>query len=90
MDSDKQDWVNRLKKIEGQVRGLQSMVETSRSCSELMTQISSVKAALHQLGIKLFETHLREEVQLIISLDEPAQSDDHIKEMLAILSRSFK
>jgi len=87
---DKQDWENRLKRIEGQVRGLQSMMETSRSCSELMIQISSVKSALHQLGVKIFETHLREEFQLTISLDNPAQSDDHIKEMLAILSRSFK
>jgi len=86
---EKQDWLNRLKKIEGQLRGLQNMVETNRSCSDLLIQISSAKAALHQLGVKIFETHLREEFQLIISLDKPTQSDDHIKEMLFILSRSF-
>ncbi len=92
MDSleDKQDWQSRLKKIEGQVRGLQNMVETNRSCSDLLIQIASVKAVLHQLGVKIFETHLREEFQHIISLDESEQSDDPIKEMLTILSRSFK
>lgn len=92
MDSleDKQDWLNRLKKIEGQVRGLQNMVETRRSCSDLLIQISSAKAALHQLGVRIFETYLRDEFQLIISVDNPAQSDDHIKEMLTILSQSFK
>lgn len=85
-----QDWIDRLKRIEDQVRGLQSMVESNQSCPELMMQISSVKAALHKLGVKIFETRLQEKFQLIVPLDDHSQSDDHIKEMLVILSHNFK
>ncbi|MEN6461483.1 MAG: metal-sensitive transcriptional regulator [Syntrophomonas sp.] len=89
---DKQDWMNRLKKIEGQVRGLQSMVEASRSCSDVMMQISSVRAAIHQLSVKIFETHLRKEFHLITATDDKFQleSDECIKELITILCRSFK
>jgi DNA-binding FrmR family transcriptional regulator len=65
------------------------MVEASRPCSELMMQISSTKAALHHVGAKIFEAHLRNEFQLT-ALDTPAQLDENIKGMLSILSRIFK
>jgi len=86
---DKQDWIDRIKIIESQVHDIWSMVERNQPCPELMLQISSVKASLQQLGVKIFETRLREEFQLIISLDNHAQSE-HIKEILVILSRNFK
>ena len=51
--------LKRLRRIEGQVRGLQKMVEEDRYCAEVMTQISSVHEALRSVGRELMRNHLR-------------------------------
>jgi DNA-binding FrmR family transcriptional regulator len=48
----------RLKRIEGQVRGLIGMVEGDKSCEEILIQIGSAKAALHKTGQAILEGHL--------------------------------
>jgi CsoR family transcriptional regulator, copper-sensing transcriptional repressor len=49
----------RLRRIEGQVRGLQKMVHEDRYCADIMTQISSVQEALRAVGRELLRNHLR-------------------------------
>ena len=49
----------RLRRIEGQVRGLQKMVEDDRYCADIMTQISSVHEALRSVGRELMRNHLK-------------------------------
>lgn len=51
--------LKRLRRIEGQVRGLQKMVEDDRYCADIMTQISSVNEALRAVGRELMKNHLR-------------------------------
>jgi DNA-binding FrmR family transcriptional regulator len=51
--------LKRLRRIEGQVRGLQRMVEEDRYCADIMTQISSVHEALRAVGRELMKNHLR-------------------------------
>jgi DNA-binding FrmR family transcriptional regulator len=51
--------LKRLRRIEGQVRGLQRMVEEDRYCADIMTQISSVHEALRSVGRELMRNHLR-------------------------------
>jgi DNA-binding FrmR family transcriptional regulator len=51
--------IKRLRRIEGQVRGLQKMVEEDRYCADIMTQISSVNEALRAVGKELMRNHLR-------------------------------
>src|SRR3982074_2699013 len=51
--------VKRLRPIEGQVRGLQKMVEEDRYCADIMTQISSVHEALRSVGRELMRNHLK-------------------------------
>lgn len=51
--------LNRLKRIEGQVRGLQRMVEGERYCADILTQLSSVQHALRAVGKELLRNHLR-------------------------------
>ena len=51
--------VKRLRRIEGQVRGLQKMVEEDRYCADVMTQISSVHEALRSVGRELMRNHLK-------------------------------
>ncbi len=51
--------LKRLRRIEGQVRGLQKMVEEERYCADIMTQISSVHEALRAVGRELMKNHLK-------------------------------
>lgn len=51
--------VKRLRRIEGQVRGIQKMVEDDRYCADIMTQISAVQEALRSVGRELMRNHLK-------------------------------
>lgn len=51
--------LKRLRRIEGQVRGLQRMVEEDRYCADIITQLSSVQEALKAVGRELMRNHLR-------------------------------
>ncbi len=55
----KDDYLNRLRRIEGQVRGLQRMIDEETYCIDVLTQISSVTKALQGVGIGLVDEHLR-------------------------------
>jgi DNA-binding FrmR family transcriptional regulator len=57
-ERDQEAVVNRLKRIEGQVRGLIRMVEEDRECEDILIQISSAKSALHKTGQIILEDHL--------------------------------
>lgn len=60
VDADVKDRnLKRLRRIEGQVRGLQRMVEEDRYCADIMTQISSVHEALRSVGRELMRNHLK-------------------------------
>lgn len=48
---DKKRILNRLKRLEGQVRGLQTMIESDKECEDVLTQIMAVKSALNQVGL---------------------------------------
>jgi len=51
--------IKRLRRIEGQVRGLQKMVDEDRYCADILTQISSVQEALRSVGKELMRNHLK-------------------------------
>jgi len=51
--------VNRLKRIEGQVRGLIKMINDDKNCEDVLIQISSAKSALHKVGQLILEGHLQ-------------------------------
>ncbi len=55
----KDDLSRRLRRIEGQVRGLQQMVEDDRYCIDVLTQVSAVTKALQSVAVGLFDEHLR-------------------------------
>jgi CsoR family transcriptional regulator, copper-sensing transcriptional repressor len=56
---DKNDYLTRLRKIEGQVRGLQRLIEADTYCIDVLTQIASVNAALKHVALGLVDQHLR-------------------------------
>ena len=51
--------LKRLRRVEGQVRGIQKMVQEQRYCAEIMTQISAVHEALRGVGLELMRNHLK-------------------------------
>lgn len=62
--------LTRLRRIEGQVRGLQKMVEEDRYCADIMTQIASVHEALRSVGRGLMRNHLKHCASAAIRSDE--------------------
>ncbi|GAA0992999.1 hypothetical protein GCM10009555_082960 [Acrocarpospora macrocephala] len=54
----KQDHVRRLRRVEGQVRGLQRMVEDDKYCIDVLTQVSAATSALQSFALSLLEEHL--------------------------------
>jgi DNA-binding FrmR family transcriptional regulator len=54
----KEDYVRRLRRIEGQARGLQRMVDEEKYCIDILTQISAITKALQSVGLGLLEEHL--------------------------------
>lgn len=68
--------VKRLKRIEGQVRGIQRMVEEDRYCADVLTQISSVQAALRAVSRELVRNHLKH-----CATDAIRKGDDEAEEM---------
>jgi DNA-binding FrmR family transcriptional regulator len=55
----KDQLLNRLKRVEGQVRGIERMVEEDRYCIDVLTQITAVQAALDKVGLALLDEHAR-------------------------------
>ena len=56
--SAKDDYLKRLRRIEGQVRGLQRMIEEDKYCIDILTQVSAAKSALDSVALGLLEEHL--------------------------------
>jgi len=79
----------RLKRIEGQVRGLQKMVEDDRYCADVLTQISSVHEALRAVGRELMRNHLKHCATSAIRAgnSEAEPMYDELIEMMYKLSR---
>ena len=57
--AEKDQVMNRLRRIEGQVRGIQKMVEEDRYCIDVLQQLSAVQAALDKVGLKLLDDHVK-------------------------------
>ena len=76
--------VKRLRRIEGQVRGLQKMVEDDRYCADIMTQISSVHEALRSVGRELMRNHLRHCAAAAVKTG-PAEAEQVYDELVELL-----
>ncbi len=58
-EKEKRDLINRLKRIEGQVRGIQNMLDNDAYCTDVMVQVSAVNAALSSFNKALLANHIR-------------------------------
>ena len=83
---DKDDYLSRLRKIEGQVRGLQRLIEQDTYCIDVLTQISSVTAALQKVALGLVDQHLRHCVLQAVQA-EPQAADERLAEATLAVER---
>jgi len=83
---DKDAYLRRLRRIEGQVRGLQRMVEDDTYCIDVLTQISAVTRALQAVAVGLLEDHLGHCVTQAVEHGGP-EADAKVKEAAQAVSR---
>ncbi|MGH7498068.1 MAG: metal-sensitive transcriptional regulator [Gemmatimonadales bacterium] len=82
--------LTRLRRIEGQVRGLQKMVEDERYCADVLMQISSVQEALRGVGRELLHNHLKHCATTAIRSGDPAQAESMYEELMELMYRSAR
>ena len=75
--------MNRLKRIEGQVRGIQKMVEEERYCIDIMTQVSAVQSALNSFNKVLLTNH----IHTCVVHDIQAGQEDAVEELCTTIQR---
>ena len=85
--SDKDALTRRLHRIEGQVRGIERMVEEERYCIDILTQISAVSTALESLSVKLLEDHVRHCVADALAAGDTKVAQQKSEDLLAAVQR---
>jgi DNA-binding FrmR family transcriptional regulator len=82
--------VSRLKRIEGQVRGLQKMIEEERYCADVLMQLSSVQEALRGTGRALLQNHLKHCATEAIRSEDPEKSEAIYEELMELMYRNAR
>ena len=85
--ADKDALVRRLHRIEGQVRGIERMVEDDRYCIDVLTQIAAVNTALESLAFKLLDDHVNHGVAGALASGDPVEVETKSKELLDAVHR---
>lgn len=87
----KEAYLKRLRRIEGQVRGIQRMVEEDTYCIDVLTQVAAVNKALHAVALQLVEDHVRHCVvgaaERSRNNGEPEHLDEKLAEAMSAISR---
>ena len=83
----KEQLLARLRRIEGQVRGIRGMVEDDRYCIDVLTQISAAQAALDKVALGLLDDHAH---HCVVGADTAADRDAKTDEMMAAVGRLMR
>ena len=82
----KEDYLKRLRRIEGQVRGLQRMIEQDKYCIDILTQVSAAKSALESVALGLLQEHLAHCVSEAMA-EGGEVADQKVREASAAIAR---
>ena len=85
-DKEYKDLINRLNRIEGQVRGIKKMVENDTYCTDILIQVSAVTAALNSFNKVLLANHIR----TCVSDDIRAGKEETVDELVKVLQKLMK
>lgn len=80
----------RLKRIEGQVRGVSSMVESGRYCIDILTQLAAIKSAIASVEREVLSDHARHCLAEAAVSGSEAEQREKFDELVALLSKHFK
>lgn len=86
MDEETQKIVNRLKSIEGHVRGVAKMVEDDAYCIDIVNQISAIQSALHKVNSRVLDRHLHTCVTTAIRGNDPDERERVINEIMGVFN----
>jgi DNA-binding FrmR family transcriptional regulator len=78
------DISKRLKRIEGQVRGVLKMVEEDKSCSDILTQVAAIRSAVNKAGAAILEKHSK---NCMIDSSTSEEKDKKIRELMETVQR---
>ena len=85
--ADKEALVRRLHRIEGQVRGIERMVDEDRYCIDVLTQIAAVNTALESLAFRILDDHVNHCVAGAMASGDPVEAETKSKELLNAVHR---
>ncbi|MDS9472901.1 metal-sensitive transcriptional regulator [Sporosarcina pasteurii] len=83
----KQQLLNRLKRIEGQVRGVHQMIENDRYCVDVLHQISAIQSAMNKVSLALLEDHTN---HCVIKAIKDENGEEAIKELMSVMKTMTK
>jgi len=82
--------LNRLSRIEGQVRGVARMVEEDRYCIDVLTQVQAVRAALARVETEMLKDHLGHCIEAAITSGDASEQRQKASELIELLERSAR
>lgn len=85
-ESCRKDVVNRLRRIQGQVAGIVTMIEDGRDCNEIMVQVAAVSRAIDRAGFKIISAELQACAAANQRGDEPPMSMDQLEKLFLTLA----
>ena len=83
----KDELLGRLRRIEGQIRGIEGMVHQDRYCIDILTQISAAQAALDKVALGLLDDHAH---HCVIGAPSASERDDRTRELMAAVGRLMR
>lgn len=84
--ADKRAIMNRLKRIEGQIRGIERMIEDGQCCSDVLDQVAAARIALYNAGVLILENHARD----CLFIKETGEDKDYLEDAVDELVRIVK
>lgn len=89
-NNDKEAIIKRLNRIEGQVKGIQKMIEDERYCVDILVQISAIRSAINRVGNIILENHIKGCVSNSIKEGETQESEELISELMETINKFTK
>ncbi len=84
---EKKKLILRLRRLEGQIRGIQRMVEEDKYCVDILTQIVAAKGALQKVALKILDDHMHGCVQRAIQEEDTEKNVEIVNELMTVLAK---
>lgn len=86
-NQEKSNLTKRLRKISGQINGIEKMVNDSRYCMDILQQVAAARSALNQVALIIMESHTK---SCVVSAIKENRSEEAIEELIEVLSKFTK